>query len=193
MTTSETNLSLRPNVTRGEAIHAFASRGLRNWRMVQKLSPLRSVAELYVPFRLFRTAIQHRDTNDVRWLAADLFTGALDPFTFDEVPGDARFVPVTSRNRLECSLDSRQVESALATKLQRTLFQCGFFRVGGLNIRMEPAIDIFYMPYWIGLFGAGDRASIEVLDATRRRFEGNKFRAGIRKWLCSPPIDAKAI
>lgn len=175
--------TLQPNVTRDEAIRAFSGRVATPWRFVRAARPLRSLAELYVPFTLFQATIRHRNTIDVRLLAADRFSGGLDPFMFDVALDRSTLVTVASRNRLDCVLSVDEVKKSLATKLQRVMFQKGFFKVSGLEIEITPIIEEFYMPYWLGFFGSGTRASIKILDATRRVYEGNKFRAGVEEWL----------
>ena len=184
MTLTANIATLRANVTREEAVRSFADHGSAAWRLIHAVRPLRSVAELYVPFTLFQVTVRHRQTTDTRLLAADRFSGALDPFMFDAPLDRASLVTVASRNRLECSLSVDQVKTSLATKLQRVMFQKGFFKVSGLEIKITPLIEEFYMPYWIGFFGSGTRASLKILDATRRVYEGNKFRSGVEEWLC---------
>ena len=172
----------RPNVTRDEAIASLKTAGRRRWKWFSRTSPLRSVAELYVPFQIFRATIRHRATVEDRIMAVDLVSGSLDPFTFPEVPAEGQLVNVRTRNAPEPLLSTAQAEQALRTKLQRLLFQYGFFRVGDLKINVQP-LHRLHMQYWIGFYGAGDGASIEALDATRRVKEGAKFRRTIQEWL----------
>jgi hypothetical protein len=173
---------LRPNVSREDAIALLKTAGARKWRWVRRSSPLRSVAEFYVPFQIFRATIRHRATEETRIIAVDLVCGILDPFTFPHLPADDAFIQVRTRNSCPPLLSTSAAEKALRTKLQRLLFQFGFFRVGDLKIDVEP-LKVAYMPYWLGFFGAGDQAAIEVLDATRRVREGAKFRRVVQEWI----------
>jgi hypothetical protein len=174
--------SLKMNVSREEAIAAFEPNRLVRWAGTR---PLRSVAELYVPFRLYQVVTRRGNTSDTRWMALDMLFGGLDPFTFAAVPGESEMVSVTTRNRPDPRLEDEAARSILRTKVQRVLFQTGFFRMAALDIEITPVIDELHMPYWVGLFGAGSKASIKVLDATRRVMEGAKFRHYVSEWLAS--------
>ena len=144
---------------------------------------LRSVAELYVPFTLFRVTMRRRDACDSRLLAVDRFCGKFDPFTFDEVPQGPALMLLETRNRLDHVLSEDQAAKELTTKLQRMLFQKGFFKVDNAQCHLSPVAD-FYMPYWLGFFGSGARASLKIIDATRGVYEGNKLRNAVEEWLC---------
>jgi hypothetical protein len=163
-------------------MRSFSERYSGAWWTIRGGGPLRSVAELFVPFTLFEATIRHRGTTDVRLLAVDRFCGLLDPFMFDEPPSE-KLESVKSRNRLDCVLSQEQAEEVLTTKLQRLFFQKGFFKVSGLEMNLVPLMPEIYMPYWLGLFGSGARASIKIIDATRRVHEGNKLRMGVEEWL----------
>jgi hypothetical protein len=168
---------LRPNVTREQAIALLSPSALR------LLSPsLRSVAEFYVPFQLFRARIFQRSAADEKLMAVDLFSGLLDPFEFPEMPAPHLFISTQSRNRPEPALSLQQASDVLRTKVQRLIFQVGFFRAGHLKLEIEP-VTTFYMPYWIGFYGGRESVSIEVLDAIRRVKEGAKFRRLVTDWI----------
>jgi hypothetical protein len=176
---------LKANVSRSEAERAFAPAGVSRALGIQKLRPLRSVAELYVPFRAYKVSIRRGKTLDRRWMAIDLISGQLDPFSFESLPSVSEMEIVTSRNRPEVTVDDAAARTILTTKIHRVLFQSGFFRMKNLEIQFEPASVEFHMPYWIGFFGAGETASIKILDATRRVMEGGKFRSFIYEWLAA--------
>ncbi len=174
---------LKPHVSRDEAVSAFNSHGLRRWSWIHDFHPLRSVAELYIPFCVYRVSIRRGNTFDTRWMGLDLAFGGLDPFSFDSVPGDAEIDLISTKNHPPPVLDDAAARRILTTKIQRVLFQSGFFRMKNLGIELEPTIQQLHMPYWIGFFGAKENASIQILDATRRVMEGNKFRRFIYEWL----------
>ena len=174
---------LRSNVSRSEAVGAFEAAGINRLPGIRYLRPLRSVAELYVPFRLYRVSIRRGAAFDQRWMALDLVFGGLDPFNFEALPSEAETELITTRNRPSAALDDLAAQNILTTKIQRVLFQSGFFRMKNLQIQIDPASFDLHMPYWIGFFGSGDLASIRVLDATRRVMEGGKFRRFIYQWL----------
>lgn len=176
---------LRPNVSREQAVIAFNSSGLRRLRWIHDFRPLRSIADLYIPFRLYRVSIQRGNTLDTRWMALDLIFGGLDPFTFDSVPSANDIEVIADRNRPLPRLEDSAARRILTTKIQRVLFQTGFFRMRNLDIGLDPAIEELHMPYWVGFFGAKEQASIQILDATRRVMEGGKFRRFIYEWLLS--------
>lgn len=179
---SATATALRPNVSHEDAVTLLKTSGRRKWKWMQRSSPLRSVAEFYLPFQVFRVHTRHRATEETRIMAVDLLSGILDPFTFPRLPSGDALMQVRTRNICQPVLSISAAEKALRTKLQRLLFQFGFFRVGDLKIDVEP-VKMVYMPYWLGFFGAGERAAIEVLDATRRVREGAKFRRLVQEWI----------
>jgi hypothetical protein len=177
--------ALKANVSRSDAERVFAPSGISRALGMQKLRPLRSVAELYVPFRAYKVSIRRGNTLDQRWMALDLISGQLDPFTFESLPSSGDMDIVISRNRPEVALDDAAARTILTTKIQKVLFQSGFFRMKNLEIHIDAASVDFHMPYWIGFFGAGEAASIKILDATRRVMEGGKFRSVIYEWLAA--------
>ena len=181
--TVQTLKAFRARVSREDAVKTFDSRGLRRWSVARHLNPLRSIAELYLPFRIYRVCICRGDALDTRYMGLDLLSGNLDPFTFDSQPSDSDTHPVVSKNHLPPVLDDATAEHILTTKIQRILFQSGFFRIKDLDIQLEPMIECLHMPYWVGFFGAKETASIQILDATRRVIEGNKLRRSVYEWL----------
>jgi hypothetical protein len=58
--------TLRANVSREEAIEQFRARGAARWFRTLTMGELRSVAEAYVPFLLFRVKITNRGRSDQR-------------------------------------------------------------------------------------------------------------------------------
>jgi len=79
--------SLKPNVTREEVIRQFSGRGLSATLRNLAYGRLRSVAELYIPFRLFRVQISNGGVSEEKLVAIDAVSGTLDLFQFDHTPG----------------------------------------------------------------------------------------------------------
>jgi hypothetical protein len=172
---------LRANVTQEEALAALERRGglLRG--------PLRQVAAAYLPFRLYRVEVDNRGTTRVALYAADAVSGVLDLYEFKAAPGDTELMTVTTRNAPAARLEQPVALQLLENKVRRAIFQTGFFGVRELQIRSRPLDCEFHVPYWLGFFGHGERASLQAMDAVRRTFEGAKARAVFSDWLMEVP------
>ena len=55
--------------------------------------------------------------------------------------------------------------------------------MSGLEITATPLENELFIPYWLGFRGSGENASVTVLDAVRRRFEGAKVRRIVETWI----------
>jgi hypothetical protein len=86
--------SLRPNVTRDEAIDQFSSGGPTELLRQVAFGPVRSVAEFFITFRLFRVEILNSGRRDQRVLGLDAVTGTLDLYHFEQFPGPVEVVVV---------------------------------------------------------------------------------------------------
>jgi hypothetical protein len=177
--------SLKSNVTRDQAILQFSSTGIPRMFRNAAFGPLRSVAELYVPFRLFQVQIVNRGQTEQRLIALDAISGTLDPFQFDHVPTDAETVTIKTRNCLHGHLDHALAAELLVAKLRRLLYSRGFFRMRDLQIQATPLPQELHIPYWLGFRGSDGHARVAVIDAVRRRFEGAKMRRLVEAWLTS--------
>ncbi len=177
--------TLKPAVSQAEAIEALRPRGIAGLLGRLRMGPLSSVADVYVPFRLYDIRISNGGERQTRWLALDAVSGTLDPYEFERIPDSSELIPVKTRNRLEPVLDEERARELLADKLRRSIFQTGFFRVRDLQIRLEPVPLDLHMPYWIGFYSAGEFVRLRVLDAVRGRFEGGKARAFFEAWLAN--------
>ena len=98
--------ALKANVTREQAVEQFSSRGLFRIFRNQAFGRLRSVAEFYVPFRIFRTRIENRGAMNENLVALDVVTGTLDLFKFDRLPGNSE--TDLSRNQELCPGGTRK-------------------------------------------------------------------------------------
>jgi len=177
--------SLKPNVTHEQAVAQFASTGFSRILRNGFFGPLQSVAEFYVPFRLFRTRVVNRDVVDERLVALDAVSGTLDLFQFDHAPDESETVHVETRNCASAELEDSRATDLLIAKLRRVLYSGGFFRVRDLSITAAPLDDELFIPYWLGFRGSGNVARVSVIDAVRRRPEGAKVRRLFEQWLAS--------
>jgi hypothetical protein len=177
--------TLRPNVTREEAVRQFSG-GLSGRLRELSSGPLHSVADFYIPFRIFQVEITNAGKNDRKILGIDAVTGSLDPYYFEQMSLTENVRDIESRNCLSTNLDLNQLEKIAVTKVQRVLFTRGFFRVRNLSISLNPDSKEIHIPYWVGFRGRSDAVSFEVIDAVRRQPEGARVRRLLRDWLATP-------
>jgi hypothetical protein len=127
--------------------------------------------------------------------AATIFAGFLKilPVFILVLPGlivRALSRPVQDRrvetcNAVPAALDKNAAARLLPDKVRRLLFSQGFFRLRDLNICVRASGATVHIPYWVGFYGDGDRASMRVVDAVRCRTEGAKMRDALARWLCA--------
>lgn len=176
--------SLRPNVTREEATEQFSS-GVLDVLRKTAFGPLRSVADFYIPFRIFQIEIMNGNKRDLRIYGQDAVNGSLDIYNFEQLPDEREVRYLETRNCAEPLLGETEAEKIIIGKVQRLLFSIGFFRIRDLQIMAEPVAGEIYVPYWVGFRGRGMRARMAVIDAVRRRPEGAKVRQLLQTWLTS--------
>jgi hypothetical protein len=174
--------SLRPNVTREEAVQHLSPDGLVELGRQLAFGSLRSIANFYIPFQLFEVEITNAGNRDTRILGLDRVNGSLDLYDFDQRPPEAQMIEVETRNFLEPQLDSAEINKKVIEKVQRVLFSRGFFRMRNLEIKANPIGDV-YVPYWVGFRGSDAVSRITVMDAIRRKVEGAKVRHLLETWL----------
>jgi hypothetical protein len=177
--------SLKPNVTAEEAQELFASGGpvQLTGRLLQ--GPLRSVADVYIPFRLFKVELTNAGRRESHFLAIDAIRGNLDLYHFDQIPSPSEIIVLETRNCPVAALDDAQATELVIQKFRRLLFSRGFFRLRSPSIEATPLPGEIHVPYWVAFRGYGNRARLEVIDAVRRRYEGAKVRKLIEEWLAS--------
>jgi hypothetical protein len=175
--------SLKPNVTQADAIRQFTSRGSSAIMHNLIFGGLRSVAELYIPFRLFRVQISNRGATEQKLMALDAVSGMLDLYQFDRIPDGSETIFLETRNRLSGALSDQVLTEQLLAKLRRLLYTRGFFRMSDLELSAVPLPDELHIPYWIGFRGSDQRVHLSVIDAVRRRPEGAKVRRLVEEWL----------
>ena len=148
--------------------------------------PLRSVARVSIPFRSVEVIIGSRRQRERMVLGVDAIAGILDLYRFDEEPS-APVVQIRTRNDLEPVLSPAAARDIAAARVRRMLYRrVGFFAIRNRQLDVRSIEDVLYVPYWIGFFGRGDRASIVAIDAVRRQTEGLKVRRLIEMWLARP-------
>jgi hypothetical protein len=177
--------SLRPNVSREEAVEQFAIAGFRGILRETLMGPLRSVADFYIPFQLFQIEVTNRGKTEHRIWGVDAVNGSLDPYLLDGLPSAREVICLETRNSLDPLLDSEQARELVVSKVQRLLFSTGFLKLRGLEIHAEAIPGEICVPYWVGFHGRGKSARFTVIDAVRRRREGARVRHLLRNWLTS--------
>jgi hypothetical protein len=177
MTTIQT---LKPNVSREAAIAHF-SRLLRT----QQLGKVHTIADIYIPFRLFRVHITNRSRTEARLLGLDAVGGSFDLYSFDSMPDRDSLIAIDTRNHPPPGIDENQARAALVERVRRLVFSRGFFKVRDLNIAAELVPLDFHVPYWVGFSGSPSHLRLIVMDAIRRRLEGAKVRNFVRGWLAA--------
>jgi hypothetical protein len=177
--------SLKPSVSRDDAIRAFSSRGFANsfWQM--RNGPLQRIADAYVPCWIYGVRYELGSMTQTRFFALDAVDGSLDLFEFPRLPGPQEFLSVETRNSLRPSLTEARAEELLRERVLRVIFQQGFFKLHerGLAVIREP-LEL-NLPYWLGLYGARGVVRCRVMDAVRRRVEGAKACAFFEQWLAA--------
>jgi hypothetical protein len=179
--------SLRPNVTREEAVEQFSPAGPAGAFRRLVFGPLRSVADFYIPFRLFQVEVSNAGKRDTRILGLEAVVGSLDLYRFEQIPGSSEIISVETRNHPESRLDDARAHELVVDKFRRALYSEGFFRMRDLSITATPLPGDLHIPYWVGFRGSGARAQVFVIDAVRRQFEGAKVRDLLQNWLTGPP------
>jgi hypothetical protein len=176
--------TLKPNVTQQEALRKFSGAGLSTlyWRM--RTGPLRRLADVYVPYRLYRVQYDIGRAAHTTLFAMDAVNGSLDLFTFPRVPDAKDLVRIHTRNYIAPTLQQPSAEALLQQKVLRVIFQQGFFKLRDLKLEMTREPLEVHVPYWLGFYG---NASLRcrVMDAVRRRIEGAKASAFFEAWLAA--------
>src|SRR5215470_2099944 len=101
-------LSLKPNVTREDALRHFTGVTLNpaNWFH----GPVRSIAELYIPFSLFEVKVANRGREERHVFGIDAAQGVLDPYQFPSIPGPEDLMSIETRNLLPAVIEAGQLK-----------------------------------------------------------------------------------
>ncbi|MBZ5655020.1 MAG: hypothetical protein LAO56_07035 [Acidobacteriia bacterium] len=176
--------SLKPNVSREQAIQHFSA-GVLNLVANLTRGGVRSIAELYIPYRTFRVTITSGGRVQSRIFALDAVEGILDLFEFPAHPAESDLLTIETRNVLPPSLDGSDLRDRIIAKVRRIVFAQGFFKLRDLQIEAEVIPGDYCVPYWVCFRGVSGVAHLAVLDAVRRKREGAKVRHMIEEWLRS--------
>ena len=176
--------SLKPNVTREEAVAQFSG-GILNPFRDFAFGAVRSVADTYIPFRLFEVSVSNRQRHEQHLLALDAVNGTLDLYRFEQIPSPSEVVVLETRNCPPGQLDDDHAGELVVEKFRRVLFSRGFFRLGELHISATALPGEIHVPYWVALRGHSSRVHLEIIDAVRRRYEGAKVRKLLETWLAA--------
>jgi hypothetical protein len=174
--------SLKPNVSREQAIRHFTG-GPLNLAANLTRGRVRSIAELYIPYRTFRVKIRGGSREQSRIFALDAVQGVLDLFELPAHPAENELLTLDTRNVLPSSLDESQSRERIIAKVRRIVFAQGFFKLRDLQIDAEVISGDYCVPYWVCFRGKSGTAHLAVLDAVRRKREGAKVRHMIEEWL----------
>ena len=183
--------SLKPNVTREEAIRHFSD-GLLNSAAQFMRGPLRSLAELYLPYRLFQVKVSSAGREQNQTFALDAVHGRLDLYQLPSLIAGDQILTLESRNVIPVGMTASQSAERVIEKVRRMVFTQGFFRVRHLQIEAIPVPGEVYVPYWVSFRGSDEQVHLSVLDAVRRKPEGAKLRRLVEEWLRSDAAQSMA-
>ncbi len=178
-------LALRGNVPESDAFNELRSTRLSSLLWSFTNGPLQRVAAVYLPFSLYRLRYEMGRVRHTRYFAMEQVEGALDLYEFPDALNPIDFISVETRNRISPSLSTDRAASLLREKALRVIFQQGFFRLRRPQLQMECILDRFHIPYWLGFYGEDGGLRCRVLDAVRRRMEGQKATQLFERWLAS--------
>ncbi|HET7209612.1 MAG TPA: hypothetical protein VFI95_23775 [Terriglobales bacterium] len=168
-------------MTREEALQQFCGRGFSRWLRRVAFGPLHSVADFYIPFRVFKVAIDSSGKCHTRLMALESVTGSLDLYSLDGHTDDT--VEVKTRNCVKPQLSDSEACEMVVNKVRRLLYSEGFFRLRDLRITAEAIGQEVHIPYWVAFRGNGIEPEISIVDAIRRKPEGAKVRRLLEQWL----------
>jgi hypothetical protein len=175
--------SLQRNVNYEEALRKLAPSGplsrLRRWIS----GPLRVIAEIYIPYRLYDVTVDDRRLHSMVHYAVDAAVGTLDPYEFETPPGPNSWIELETRNFHLVQLDRGRTEKLVIEKVRRSLYSRGFFRLANPSITAKLIGPEFYIPYWAAFYGEEQNIRVTVLNAMHQKIEGSKVRQLVKMWL----------
>jgi hypothetical protein len=174
--------TLKSKVSQSDALDKFSTFGPASILHNLRLGPLQRIAEVYVPFHLYRVHYDLGREHQSRLFAIDAVEGSLDLFEFPPLPNPNELVQIETKNALPASLSDSAAEYLLREKVLRVIFQQGFFKFRDANLTIERFPLDLHLSYWLAFHGK-DTARCRVLDATRNRIEGAKASALFESWL----------
>lgn len=168
---------LAPQITDDEVRKLFTNR----WRQF-RLGRFLFDTSFYFPYHLFRVRVQNGKRDATQFLAIDAVTGNLDLYRFDSAPTDEDFLEVETPQFGPMRLSEDEAFMRLQEKVQRSVYQQGFFQIADLRITGKQ-IALYYFPYQAGFYQRSNQLKIEVVDLIRGRFEGAKVREMVESCL----------
>jgi hypothetical protein len=183
--------SLQPKVGVQEATRIFAPSGPRGLLLRLRQGPLLAVADIYLPFRLYRVVVDDEQVSKTSWYAVDALSGVLDVYEFPRDPAGTGIVELTVEPRnCPCSrISEHDTRHRAMDAVRRKIFSTGFFRIRKPQISAELLDSALHVPYWAAFYGSKDCVQTAVLDAVRGRLEGGKARHVIESWLHAPLLE----
>jgi hypothetical protein len=174
--------TLKPNVSQTDAFRKFSAFGPGALLRQLRLGPLQRIAQVYVPFHLYRVDYDLGREHLSRLFALDAVEGSLDLFEFPEMPKQDELSQVETRNALPANLSDDSAQELLREKVLRVIFQQGFFKLRDANLTTNRVPLDLYLTYWLAFHGT-NTVRCRVLDARRGRIEGAKAAALFENWL----------
>lgn len=175
--------SLKSNTSRDQAIRKLMPPGPRGLVRAWLNGRLRGLADVHIPYRLYKLTIHDRRLQTTRYYAIDAATGVLDPYEFPMPPPDAMFVEVSTRNCHPVRLDEEETRQLAVHRVRRLVFSRGLLRLSDPVFAAELLRRDFYIPYWLGFYGEQQNLRVVVLNAVRHTYEGTKVRRLVENWL----------
>jgi hypothetical protein len=179
------NPVLKSEMNRDAALRRLWPSSIQRWLS----GPLRAVAEIHIPYRLYKITVQDRGSEQVRYYAVDAASGKLDPYEFQALPEAEKWIEVETRNSHPIRLSESDTQKLALEKIRRILFSSGFFRLSHPQFTTELVISEFYLPYWAGFYGDEQNVSLKVINAVRQTTEGSKVRHLVKSWLSERPAN----
>ena len=104
----------------------LAPRGLSGTARNIVSGPVRSVADFYIPFRIFQVEIQNAGEKTNHVFGLDAVNGSLDLYTWEHLPAQDEMFLLETRNRLPVTLSEEEGQGMVADKVRRLIFAQGF-------------------------------------------------------------------
>src|SRR5690348_11182385 len=111
--------TLRPKVAHREALRIFsAGFSAALWRL--RAGPLQRIADVYVPYGLYRVRYSMAGARVVRFFGLEAVEGSLDLFEFPRPPEESELLSLDTRNHLPATLDPDRAAELLREKALRS-------------------------------------------------------------------------
>ena len=145
--------------------------------------PLKSVADFYIPFQLFRVEMVNAGKRDLRLFRLDAVNGSLDLYSFDHSRASGKS-SIWKPPTIQSPCWTKPRPGKLLSPRCSACFLPGLFRVRNLQISAEQVAGEIYIPYWVGFRGRGVPVRFVVMDAVRK--DGRRQSAAfVQAWLTS--------